>query len=90
MLGEYTVSVSKPAAITGTDITKLSPEEAKKRAAEMTDPAKSNYGKDGQLDPKSTPPSGEVPQKYADSTTSGLKASVKAGDANDFKYELPD
>jgi len=88
MVGDYTVSVTKQAATTvAPDVSKMTPEEGSKRAQEMST---GQYGKDGALDPKTTPPGGELPQKYADATTSGLKASVKAGEANDFKFELAD
>jgi hypothetical protein len=90
MVGDYFISVTKPSALTSApDVTKMSQEEGKKRAEQMNEEAIGGYSKEGTLKEKSAP-SGELPQKYGDPQNSGLTASVKAGDPNEFKFDLVD
>jgi hypothetical protein len=93
MVGDYTVTVTKPSTSGGTNVdpTKLSPEESAKLAEQMKEKNRGTYTESGELDSKKPSESqSELPSKYAEPSTSGLNATVEAGKPNDFKFDLPD
>lgn len=57
------------------------------KKAPMTPEEMSKISQSGQMIP---PPKSLIPQKYSEITSSGLNASVKQGDSNNFKFELMD
>jgi len=88
LAGDYTVSVTKLKTAMGAasnDVTQLSKEEQDRRMAEMN---KSRNQTDPADLTKPAARESELPTKYADPKTSGLTAKVKAGDKNDFSFEL--
>jgi hypothetical protein len=92
LIGEYTVTVMKrPAAsnepaMSPDQWSKLSKEEQARQRGSMvakTSRAEESAGASNSL-------ASELPAKYLNAKTSNLKASVKAGDKNDFTFELVD